>query len=48
VIPGNELRHALLTLGEKYTEPEAANFIQLGGGEKIVYKDFIANMAQYK
>eukprot|EP01101_Sappina_pedata_P013140 TRINITY_DN9431_c0_g1_i1.p1 TRINITY_DN9431_c0_g1~~TRINITY_DN9431_c0_g1_i1.p1 ORF type:complete len:169 (+),score=75.02 TRINITY_DN9431_c0_g1_i1:70-576(+) len=48
VVVTHELRHALLTVGEKFTDAEAEAFVKLAGSEKINYKDFMSVMAHYK
>jgi len=47
--PSHDLKHALITLGEKLPESEADLFIKLGSQDgKINYKEFVQTMALYK
>jgi len=48
VLSVHDVKHALLTLGEKFSDAEVLEFTTLAGGDKIVYKDFVNAMAQYK
>jgi len=48
VVSTHDIRHALLTLSEKFSDAEIDAFAKAVGGDKITYKEFISNMAQYK
>jgi len=49
MVSTHEVRHALLTLGEKFSDQEVEAFTaSVGGVDKINYKEFVAEMAKYK
>jgi len=48
VVETHDIKHAVLTLCEKFSDSEAEAFVKAAGGDKINIKDFNKSMSQYK